>query len=540
MQVISNFINQWLGTALPQLFLLFLGILLVILVVTALWDRRINRLGGIFGVVIGLFMASIALEESIARFIGGLDPGVLIRLIAVLFSLSLLILTGTAWVKTGLQKRYGMTWTAVALIVLFTALFPDLLRSFPSLLGVHYGIALAGLFIGFLLLLVFHFSITISELYVNQQTLLERIKRLERGEDTALEQPVGPMDPVKAEQNGVHGLLSQLGQKLKKLSVSLIRRPERGTSLGAPLIILIAVCSVFLVGISTPQVMVGDEVTHYYMLKTQAKVLPQANFLAEIPTGWGDTEIRRYPHSFGWHYLGAVIYKFTGGSFAAIQLYQALFLAQFLGVAYLLARSRRGVQTRSALPYLLILATIPMTLIFSVTFYQGIPMTAQILTAFYLLRQNRWLLATLFLGFALALKVTAILFFPAFFICLFVWTVRRCRLGKTAMIVCASLLIIALCTWGLGRTINIYSGSTFYPLEKFYQVVHLVQQRISSREKEPVKANKQEKISAGPAVHTVRQQAASVTTKGATRLQASPEKTPEDTAKIISEQQASI
>jgi hypothetical protein len=540
--VISSFIDRWLGTALPQLFLLFLGILLVILVVAALWDRRINKIGGIFGVLIGLFMASLSLEGSLARFVGGLDPAFRIRLLAVLFSLALLLLTVFSWGKTGLQKRYGLTWTAVSLLVLFTALFPGPLRSFPSLLGVHYGIAVAGLFIVFLLLLVFHFSVTLSELYANQQVLLDRIRRLEQGGKRSAQQPVvtvnpvipmNPMNPLNAAEKGISGFLSRIRGRIKELPSRLLRRPERGTSWGAPLIILIAVCSVFLVGISTPQVMVGDEVTHYYMMKTQAKVLPLPNFKAEIPTGWGATEVRTYPHSFGWHYLGAIIYRITGGSFAAIQFYQALFLAQFLGAAYLLARSRRGVQTRSALPYLLILATVPMTLIFSVTFYQDIPMAAQILTAFYLLRQHRWLWATFFLGFALAMKVTAILFFPAFFICLFVWTVRRCRIGKTAMIVCTSLLVIALCTWGLGKSINVYAGSTFYPLEKFHQIVHLVQEKISSREKEPVKTNKPGKISAGPAV---RQLAASATTEPQTL----PEKTPEYRAKIISEQQASI
>ncbi|MCI5126253.1 MAG: DUF2304 family protein [Candidatus Electrothrix sp. AR5] len=537
MQRISNFIHQWLGTALPQLFLLFLGILLVILVVTALWDRRINRLGGIFGVLTGLFMASIALEESIARFIGGLDPGFRIRLIAVLFSLSLLVLTGTAWAKTGLQKRYGLTWGAAGLIVLLTALFPGLLQSFPSLLGLHYGVAVAGLFIVFLLLLVFHFSITISELYKNQQAMLERIRQLERGESAAApQQSVSSARPINAAEHGINSFLSRIKGKLKGLSSRLLRRPKRGTSWGAPLIILVAVCVVFLVGISTPQVMVGDEVTHYYMMKTQAKVLPLPNFKAEIPSGWGATEVRRYPHSFGWHYLGAVLYRVSGGSFAAIQLYQALFLAQFLGVAYLLARCRRGVQTRSALPYLLILATVPMTLIFSVTFYQDIPMAAQVLTAFYFLRKERWLVATFFMGFSLAVKVTAILFFPAFFTCLFVWTVRRCRVGKTAAIVCFSLLIIGLCTWGLGRSINVYAGSTFYPVEKFQTVLRDIQKKISPKEREAGKIKKQKKTLAGSAVRAVRQQPPSVTT----RQQAPPEKTLEDRAKIISEQQASI
>lgn len=503
METISSFIDQWLGTALPKLFLLFLGILLVIVVVTALWDRRINRLGGVFGVLTGLLMASVALEESLARFIGGLEPSFRIRLTAALFSLSLLFLTGSAWAKTGLQKRYGLTWIAVSLIVLLTALFPGLLRTFPSLLGVHYGLAVAGLFIAFLLLLVFHFSITISELEKNQQALLRRIKRLEGGET----------EPENAEHASIW---TEFGEKWRRVC----RRPARGASLGAPLIILAAVVSVFLIGMSAPQVMVGDEVTHYYMLATQAKMLPAPNFRAEIPTGWGETELRTYPHSFGWHYLGAMLFRLSGSSFASVQLYQALYLAQFLGIAYLLARSRGGVETRAALPYLLILASIPMTLIFSVTFYQDVPMAAQVLTAFYLLRKDRWLPAACFMAFALGIKVNAMLFFPAFFGCLCVWTFRHGGLAKTVAICCCSLLLISFCTWGLDKSIRAYAGGKFYPVEKFQQFVHKMQKKISPEKTSP-KRNKT---------------SAQVPMAGQQAQSAAPEKK----AKVISEQQASI
>lgn len=458
MNTITAFAARWLGTALPQLFLLFLGVLLVMLVVTALWDRRINRFGGLLGVLTGLFMAAVALEESLARFIGGLDPAFRIRLIAIFFSLSLLFLTVSAWLKTGLQKRYGLTWTAVSLIVLLTALFPNLLLSFPSLLGVQYGAAAAGLFIVFLLLLVFHFSITISELEKNQSALLRRISRLE-GKD------------AEPEESLEH---THFQEKLCQHWQRLCRRPARGTSLGAPLIIVTAAVSVFSVGMAAPQVMVGDEVTHYYMLEQQAENLSQANFAAAIPTGWGAVEQRFYPHSFFWHYLGAVFFRFLGKSFAAVQFYQALYLIQFLGIACLLARSRGGVETRAAMPYLLILASLPMTLIFSVTFYQDVPMTAQALTAFYLLRQNRWIAATLFMAFALAVKVSAILFFPAFFLCLLLWTVQRTSLRQTAAICTCSFFLISLCTWGLGAAIEKETGAPFYPVQKFHQIVKKV------------------------------------------------------------------
>jgi hypothetical protein len=504
---ITAFADRWLGTALPQLFLLFLGVLLVILVVTALWDRRINRLGGVFGLLTGLLMTALALEESLARFIGGLDPAFRIRLTAVLFSLSLLFLTGSAWAKTGLQKRYGLTWTAVSLIVLLTALFPSLLRTFPSLLGVQYGLAVAALFIAFLLLLVFHFSITISELEKRQQALLRRISKLEG-------LPVEPEDEEEPAK-----LWAAFWQKWQ----GICRRPARGTTLGAPLIILTAAVSVFWVGMSAPQVMVGDEVTHYYMLKTQAEKLPLPNFKAEIPTGWGENEVRVYPHSFLWHYFGEIFFQLTGGSFAAVQFYQALYLIQFLGIAYLLARSRGGVQTRAAMPYLLILASLPMTLIFTVTFYQDVPMAAQVLTSFYFLRKNRWLLSTFFIAFALGIKVNAMLFFPAFFFCLLVWTARRSSIKKTAAIVSCSALLMVLCTWGLGAALKFYAGASFYPVEKFEQVV----KKIWPEEEPPRKIVPKPSIApqVAPAV------------KQAETTAAEPAKTK---AKVITEQKASI
>jgi len=254
----------------------------------------------------------------------------------------------------------------------------------------------------------------------------------------------------------------------------------RGTTLGAPLIILISVCAVFIVGLSAPQVMVGDEVTHFYMMETQSQNLSKANFTANIPNNWGDDEVRHYPHSFLWHYFGAVLYRLSGSSFSIIQLYQALFLAQFLVVACHLARSRRGVQTRSALPYLLVLASVPMTLMFSVTFYQDIPMAAQIVTGFYLLRKNQWLLASFFMCLAIGLKVTAILFFPAFFVCMLVWSLQKEHfLYAVGKISCAGMIVL-ICTWGLGQTITANTGSGFYPVDKAQQLVKKVREKLDA------------------------------------------------------------
>jgi hypothetical protein len=240
-------------------------------------------------------------------------------------------------------------------------------------------------------------------------------------------------------------------------------RTIRGTRLGAPIVILMSSLAVLATGISAPQVMVGDEVTHFYMLTHQAQDLSKPNFFAEIPMAFGSNETRRYPHSFLWHYGGALIYSATGGSFAAIQLYQMFFLIQLLSVAYLLAQDRQGVETRSALAYILVLASLPLCLIFSVAFYQDVPMTAQILTAFYLLRRQKWFFAAVFMSLAIGFKVTASLFYPAFFLLLFYWQVKKTGWMKgMAALVCA-LAIVLGSTWSIGRAIVTYAHSEFYP-----------------------------------------------------------------------------
>lgn len=262
------------------------------------------------------------------------------------------------------------------------------------------------------------------------------------------------------------------------LFVNETPRDIRGTSLGAPLVIFLGVLAVFLTGLSTPQVMVGDEVTHYYMLTHQADDLTQPNFFAKIPVASGGFETRRYPHSFVWHYIGALLYHFSGGSFLAIQAYQAFFLFQLLTAAYLLARDRQGVESRSALAYVLVLASLPLCLIFSVTFYQDVPLTAQVVTAFFLLRRGRWLLASLFMGLAIGLKVTAVLFFPSFFFMVLYWQSRRSGLQKGIGACLCTILVVLGCTWGIGRAIVFYGNSEFYPQAQMERLLKKTQEML--------------------------------------------------------------
>jgi len=452
--------DRWLGSALSQVFLLFLGLLLCLLVVAGLWERRLKSFGAVIGLALALLLALLALGESLAQGIGATDITTRLRLLAFLLGLAMLGMTLIAWRRAGLGRRQAIMWGATALLLVLSSLFARPFARFPSLLGMGYGAAVAGLLLLFLLLLAFHTSLLLAEYERVRRELELRLGRVEARLGLVPEAAADMAQPV--EQLPIFRRL--LDQLFHPAAIPRPPRRWRGTAAAVPAIILTAVLAVTTVGLLAPQVMIGDEVTHFYMLETQARHMPLPNFYAEIPMATGGVETRRYPHSFLWHYLGALVYGVTGGSFAAVQLYQALFLAQFLGAAYLLARGRGGVSTRSAMLYLLTLASLPMTLIFSVAFYQDVPMAAQVLTAFWLLQRRRWIWSTLFMALALWFKVNALLFYPVFVVYLVHLLWRGLGWRRAVAPAAAAIVLLVGSTWTLGWSIERHAGADFYPV----------------------------------------------------------------------------
>jgi hypothetical protein len=156
--------------------------------------------------------------------------------------------------------------------------------------------------------------------------------------------------------------------------------------------------------------MIGDEVTHYYLVTHQAKMLPHPTVVAEIPHAAQGTEPRNYPHPFLWHYVGAIACKAFGSTFGVVQVYHTLFWLQLLLAAWGLARLEfEGSRSTTSL-YLLAVASLPVLLLLAVGFYQDVPVTAQVVTAFCLLRKRRLGWSLLFMALAFSIKVTAVLF----------------------------------------------------------------------------------------------------------------------------------
>ena len=102
-----------------------------------------------------------------------------IQLIAILFSVAVFIGVIDLIRRKKLKERYALLWLSSAIILMALSLWRDLLHSISRLAGVEYPPALL-FFIAFLflLLIVLHYSVEISDLSEKNKRLAQEVALL--------------------------------------------------------------------------------------------------------------------------------------------------------------------------------------------------------------------------------------------------------------------------------------------------------------------------------------------------------------------------
>lgn len=485
-------VSQWLGVTLPLVVTLVGGLALCVAAVTALWTRRIRVAPALLVLFAGAFLVLISLDTRILHWLVGTNYLVRIRLVMGLLSVLVVGVTFEAVRRSRLKERYAILWMLTGCVILLCALFPAILDFLTALLGMQYVTAVGVVMFVFFLMVLFHVSLALSNIQEDETATAQRCALLE----ARLEQMAAELDILQGRKGPTFGIVSpplSPVQMLAKEDQKSGRRALRGFVVGVPVLIAAAALSVLWSGLRAPQAMVGDEVTHYHMLVHQAEVLPDVTFQANIPTGWGAREVRNYPHANLWHYAGAWLYRWMP-SFAVIQVYQAFFLVQLLVAAFFLIRRRPDSTTPSILLYLLLLASLPITLIFSMTFYQDVPVTAQVVTAFCLLDRRRWLWATVFMMLAMGIKETAFLFLPAFLLFLMLqrwgatWTKSSIavRLGNVVLPLAVAGVLLWMPMKAFDRRLEQYGG--YYPFRELKSIAERVVESLLPSATQPLTA----------------------------------------------------
>ena len=335
--VVYHFAERWLGS-LSQVFLVFLGIFISLSIIVGLWDRRIRPIGACIGVIIGF---SLVFSKNIFSFFSQFEIPARVALWSLLFGCVLGLITCWSVRVAILRQRYAFLWCGMSMGLIISSVFPWAIGYLSKDTFAHSYVLIGAGCIGFLALILLCVSLILTKLERRYEQLTQRKKIKVNDARPPFSRPEGSAHQCRYSQiKYFFALALNELQSIKKQEVG--NRSIRGTRIGAPVIICFACLAVLSVGFATPQAMIGDEVTHYYMLVNQSHDITKPNFFADIPQATGKIERRRYPHAFLWHYFGAIVYRLSGHSFFGVQLYQAFFLFQLLTVAYLLAKSRGG------------------------------------------------------------------------------------------------------------------------------------------------------------------------------------------------------
>lgn len=469
LQEVLSVVSQFAGVTLPRIVAALVGLLMLVTVVVGRWERRLRAAPALFLALAGVLLLAMATDPRLLHALAATTFLTRIRILLGLLSALVVVVTFEAIRRSRLQERYALLWLGTGFMVLLLAFMPQLLDFLRTVLGVQYATAVVGVVFTFLLLVSFHFSLALSGLEDDRSRLAQRLALLEV-RLTEVEQATGLAPPVPSA--AVENVASPSERPTGR------DRAVSGTVAACAGVMGVVILAAVGVGLLRPQAMIGDEVTHYFLLRRQAEMLPSPTYVAPIPVGWSvDPETRVYAHPVGWHYLGALFHRLSGGSFQSVQIYHSLYWIQLLLVGFLWVRARGGIASRAALLYMIVLATVPMNLLFSVAFYQDVPMAAQALTAFYLADRRRYVGGALFLALALWIKVTGVVFLPPFLAVVLVRWIGERRaataaagksseplLGLARMALAVAIPLIAML--GTAHSLRVHAAAPYYPFER--------------------------------------------------------------------------
>lgn len=156
------------------------GIVVLSLVVKTLWKRDFNALvtglwlaAGGFSLVFSLW-PQVVIDSIIQT-----PYEIRVRIITGGISILVLLVTLEAIRSNRLQERYALLWLATALVMLLSVMFPRAVMLFRAVTGMKYETALLAVAFTFLVLVAFHFSISISFARTKQARIAQQVAILE-------------------------------------------------------------------------------------------------------------------------------------------------------------------------------------------------------------------------------------------------------------------------------------------------------------------------------------------------------------------------
>lgn len=121
-----------------------------------------------------------------------------LQIVSILVSAGLFLLVFELVRRRRLMERYALLWLFAATILLALSVWSSLLNELSDAVGVRYGpSALFAVALGFVVMLMLHFSLVISRLTDQNKVLAQRVAILQaQVDELAAARDEGPASPV--------------------------------------------------------------------------------------------------------------------------------------------------------------------------------------------------------------------------------------------------------------------------------------------------------------------------------------------------------
>jgi len=149
---------------LPQLFSALIGGGILLGGASVFIQERTRRFKALFWMAIGMALVLAAFRPQVIEYLGEDSVELRLRLIVALLSFIVLTVTLEAIRVGRMLERYAFLWLVTGLLLLLGAMFEGLATIIPRLTGISFFATVLLILFGFVLLLLFYVSVSLSML----------------------------------------------------------------------------------------------------------------------------------------------------------------------------------------------------------------------------------------------------------------------------------------------------------------------------------------------------------------------------------------
>lgn len=177
---IDSYITGWETAYLARSLIGLTGLIIILISLMSILKKNCNPLATALALLGSASLLVFALyPQSCIRFVISTPYMTRIRLITASISFVVLLITLEAIRRQRLQERYAILWVSTSLAIIFFTIFPAAVALLRAMTGMSFEAVLIAIAFTFLIMVCFHFSISLSRTQEKLNKIVQQLALLE-------------------------------------------------------------------------------------------------------------------------------------------------------------------------------------------------------------------------------------------------------------------------------------------------------------------------------------------------------------------------